>query len=82
MEVCVNDMLVKSLIAWDHVAHLASMFGILRKYRMKFYPLKCAFRMASRNFLDFMVNQRGIEVNLEKIQALLNMRNPTKPKQV
>ena len=29
-----------------------------------------------------MVNQRGIEANLEKIQALLDMRSPSKTKEV
>ena len=67
MEVYVNDMLVKSKAASDHIAHLADMFKILRKYRMKLNPLKCAFSVAFRKFLGFMVNQQGIEANLEKI---------------
>ena len=67
MEVYVNDMLVKSKVASDHIAHLADMFKILRKYRMKLNPLKCAFSVAFRKFLGFMVNQQGIEANLEKI---------------
>ena len=41
-------------------------------------PLKCAFSMASRKFLEFMVNQRGIEANPKKIQALLDMRSSSK----
>ena len=66
IEVYVDDMLVKSKVASDHVAHLANTFNILRTYRMKLNPLKCAFSMAFRKFLGFMVNQRGIEANLEK----------------
>ncbi|XP_074356686.1 uncharacterized protein LOC141696444 [Apium graveolens] len=38
MEVYVNDMLVKSKRAEDHIADLAEMFHILRKYRMKLNP--------------------------------------------
>ena len=63
MEVYVDDMLVKSKVASDHVAHLAEMFKILRAYCMKLNPLKCAFDVASGKFLGFMVNQRGIEDN-------------------
>ena len=40
---------------------------------MKLNPSKCAFRFASGKFLGFMVLQRGIEANLDKIQAILNM---------
>ena len=61
MEVYIDDMLVKSRMAEDHVEHLGQMFEILRKYQMKLNPLKCAFGVDSRKFLGFMVNQRGIE---------------------
>ena len=67
MEVYVDDVLVKSKIASDHVAHLANTFNILRMYRIKLKPLKCAFGVAFEKFLGFMVNQRGIKANLEKI---------------
>ena len=73
MEVYVDDMLVKSKVSSNHVAHLADMFKILRTYCMKLNPLKCAFDVASGKFLGFMVNQRGIEANPEKIHALLDM---------
>ena len=82
MEVYVDDMLVKSKVALDHIAHLADMFKILRKYHMKLNLLKCAFGMASGKFLGFIVNQRGIEASPEKIQALLDMRSPSKTKEV
>ena len=39
MEVYVDDMLIKSKVASDHVAHLVEMFKILRAYRMKLNPL-------------------------------------------
>ena len=73
MEVYVHDMLIKSKVSSDHLAHLADTFNILRTYRIKLNPLKCLFGVASRKFLRFMVNQRGIEANLEKIQALIDM---------
>lgn len=82
MEVYVDDMLVKSHVTSDHIAYLAEMFGILRKYRMKLNPLKCSFGVSLGNFLGYMVNQRGIEINPEKIKALLNMKSPTNRKQV
>ena len=82
MEVYTDDMLIKSKVASDHVTHLTHMFKILRTYRMKLNPLKCAFGVASGKFLGFMVNQRGIEANLKKIQALLDMQFSSKTKEV
>ena len=49
---------------------------------MKLNPSKCAFGVASGKFLGFMVSQRGIEANLNKIQAILNMEPPKKIKDV
>ena len=82
IEVYVDDMLVKSNAPADHVAHLFDTFFVLRRYRMKLNPLKCMFGVASGKFLGFMVNHRGIEANLEKIRALIDMRSPSKTKEV
>ena len=49
---------------------------------MKLNPSKCAFGVASREFLGFMVSQRGIEANPDKIQAILNMEPPKNTKDV
>ena len=76
MEVYVNDMLVKSLEAPNHVHHLREMSAILRRYKMKLNPNKCAFKVKSGKFLGYMVNRCGIEANPEKIRAILEMRSP------
>ena len=73
MEVYVDDMLVKSKEEFAHLDDLKETFATLRKYKMKLNPSKCAFGVASGKFLGFMVSQRGIEANLEKVQAILNM---------
>ena len=51
------------------------------KYQMKLNPLKCAFGVGSGKFLGFMVNQHGIKANLEKINTLLEINSPRKPKE-
>jgi hypothetical protein len=76
MEVYVDDMLVKSLTSCDHVADLAEAFDTLRKYHMKLNPQKCAFGVDSGKFLGFMVSQRGIEANPDKVRAILEMPPP------
>ena len=49
---------------------------------MKLNPSKCAFRVSLRKFLGFMVSQRKIEVNPNKIQAILSMEPPKNVKEV
>lgn len=51
MEVYVDDKLVKSLQAANHTRHVGEAFDILRRYRMKLNPLKCAFGIALEVFL-------------------------------
>lgn len=82
IEVYIDDMLVKSKKASNHVVDLRMTFEVLRRYQMKLNPLKCAFGVRSRKFLGYMVNQKGIEANPEKIQMLLNMTSPKKPREV
>ena len=67
MEVYVDDILVKSLHKKDHVSDLQEMFALLRRYNMKLNPAKCTFRVKSRKFLGFMVNNIGIEANPSKV---------------
>ncbi|KAM1496140.1 hypothetical protein ACFX13_031213 [Malus domestica] len=74
MEVYVDDMLVKSKHVDQHIANLSETFTILKRYRMRLNPNKCAFSVGSSKFLGFMISQRGIEANPEKIKAILDMK--------
>ena len=76
MEIYIDDMLVKSTTAELHIAHLAEAFQILKEYNMKFNPAKCAFGVSSEKFLGFIVNNRGIEANPDKIKVMLDMPPP------
>ena len=80
VEVYVDDILVKSKEEGDHLDDLRETFETLRKYQMKLNPSKCAFGVYSGKCLGFMVSQRGIEANPEKIKAILEMQPPKKSK--
>ncbi|KAI5333676.1 hypothetical protein L3X38_023808 [Prunus dulcis] len=82
MEVYVDDMLVKSRTADQHIPNLSATFTILKQYKMRLNPTKCAFGVASGKFLGFMISQRGIEANPEKIQAILDMTIPKTVKDI
>ena len=49
---------------------------------MKLNPSKCAFGVVLGKFLGFMVSQRGIEANPEKVRAILDMTSPKTIKEV
>ena len=63
MEVYIDDMLVKSLHAKDHIDHLKQLFEVLCKYNMKLNLTKCVFGVTSGKFLGYVVTKRGIEAN-------------------
>ena len=73
VQVYVNDMLVKSIREDDHLNDLQETFDTLWSYNMKLNPSKCVFRVTTGIFLGFMVSQRGIEVNPNKIRAIMEM---------
>ena len=63
MEVYIDDIVVKSKRANKHVDHLRKSFERIRHHQLKLNPLKCAFGVLVRNFLQFLFHQRGIEVD-------------------
>ena len=82
VKVYVDDMLVKSRVKEDHLDDLRETFNTLRQYNMKLNPSKCAFEVSSGKFLGFIVSQRGIEANLEKVKAILKMSSPRTTKEM
>ena len=77
MEVYIDDMLVKSTTTELHIAHLSEAIQILREYNMKLNPAKYAFGVLAEKFLGFIVNNRGIEANPDKIKVVLDMPPPS-----
>jgi len=75
-------MLVKSARETSHLDNLREMFEILHLYDMKLNPCKCVFGVASGKILGFMVSQHGVETNLDKVRAILEMMPPKNAKEV
>ena len=61
---------------------LEETFGTLRSYNMKLNLSKCAFRVTVETFLGFMLSQRGIEANPDKIRAIVEMAPSKNVKEV
>ena len=62
--------------------NLQETFDSLKRYNMKLNLSKCAFKVSSGKFLGFMVSQRGIKENPDKIQAILSMEPSKNVKEV
>ncbi|KAL0394443.1 UNVERIFIED_CONTAM: Retrovirus-related Pol polyprotein from transposon gypsy [Sesamum latifolium] len=82
MEVYVDDMLVKSRKEEDHLEDLRQAFEVMRTYEMKLNPSKCTFAVRGGKFLGYMVSERGIEANPEKIEAISRLQSPRTLKEV
>ncbi|KAF8089498.1 hypothetical protein N665_0504s0003 [Sinapis alba] len=82
MEVYIDDMLVKLLIAKDHIQHLSECFETLNKYGMKLNPAKFTFGVTSGEFLGYIVTQLGIEANPKQISAVLDLPDPKTSREI
>jgi hypothetical protein len=76
VEAYVDDIVVKSRKQEDHPRDLREVFETLRKYGMSLNPEKCVFRVTEGKFLGFQISSRGIEVNPDKVKAVLDMDPP------
>ena len=74
MEIYIDDIVVKSNKAIEHVNHLRKSFEMMRLHQLKLHPLKCDFGVKVGNFLGFLVHQRGMEVDQNKAKAPTNKK--------
>lgn len=77
VHVYVDDIAVMTKKAADLIDDLSETFANLRRFNIKLNPKKCIFGVQSGKLLGFIVSHRGIEVNPEKIKAILNISRPT-----
>jgi hypothetical protein len=69
----VDDIVVKTRKAYDLVSDLNITFSCLRANKVKLNPGKCVFGVPRGMLLGYIVSQRGIEANHEKVAALERM---------
>ena len=70
IEVYVDDIIAKSKEGENHVQILKKLFERLRKYKLRLNPTKCSFGVKSGKLLGFMVSDKGIEVDPDKVKAI------------
>ena len=59
-----------------HLGDLGNTFNVLRKHKLRLNASKCSFGVGSGKFLGYMVTHRGIEVNLDQIKAINDLKPP------
>ncbi|KAM0900234.1 hypothetical protein ACQ4PT_020788 [Festuca glaucescens] len=72
----VDDVVVKNREKRTLLDDLRETFTNLRRFRMKLNPAKCTFGVPAGQLLGYLVSQRGIEANPEKISAIEKMELP------
>ena len=82
IEVYVDDMIAKSQGEEDHIINLKKLFERLRKFQLKLNPAKCTFGATSGKLLGFVVSQKGIEIDPDKVKAIQNLPPPRTQKEV
>ena len=82
MEIYIDDIVVKSRKVTEHVNYLRKFFEIMRLHKLKLNPLKCAFGVQAINFLGFMVHQRLVEVDQNKVKAIISAKAPQNKKEL
>ncbi|RVW30935.1 Transposon Tf2-12 polyprotein [Vitis vinifera] len=82
VKVYVDDMIVKSQGRAYHLETLERFFERIRKFRLRLNPKKCTFGVTSGKLLGHMVSERGIEVDPDKVKAILDMLAPKTKKEI
>jgi hypothetical protein len=78
IKVYIDDVIITTKKEESLINNLKETFNKLNRYKLKLNPTKCSFGMSVGQLLGFLVSARGIEVNPEKIQAILTMVKPAK----
>ena len=82
IEAYIDDMVVKSKVASEHVRDLGDIFEILRRHMLRLNTSKCSFGVGSGKFLGYIMTHKGIKVSPNQIKAINSFQPPQNPKEV
>jgi hypothetical protein len=78
----VDDIVIKSVQIRDHISDLARTFVNLRAANLRLNPEQCVFGIHKGKVLGCLVSKKGIEANLDKIKAPIEIQDPVSVKDV
>jgi hypothetical protein len=76
VEAYVDDVVIKTRNSSTLIDDPEETFASLREYRWKLNPNKGVFGIPLGKLLGFIISQRGIEANPEKISSITSMKLP------
>ena len=76
MEDYVDDTLVKSIQHNTHLQDLGPILDRMEKFSLRLNPKKCAFGVTSRKLLVYILFEKGIKIDTEKVQEIMDMHPP------
>ncbi|BHF67818.1 hypothetical protein SprV_0301084700 [Sparganum proliferum] len=78
----IDDILVASSTAEEHMEHLATVFDRLQQFGVVLNPSKCVFGVSSLEFLGHLVDSHGIRPLPSKVAAIRDFPPPTSKRQL
>jgi hypothetical protein len=74
IKVYADNIVIKTSKADSFLEDLRETFANLDRYNIKLNPKKCSFGLSTGQLLGYLISERGIKGNPEKIQAIINMQ--------
>lgn len=78
----IDDLVIHSKTLQEHLEHLQLVFARMREYGLKINAKKSQLCKQQVNYIGYEVSSKGVSPNNDKVQALLNVPEPTTFKQL
>eukprot|EP00731_Ephydatia_muelleri_P018873 Em0011g913a len=80
--VYIDDIILFSRTVQEHFQNLTEVFQRLKQAGLKLKPRKCHLFRNKVKYLGYVVSNKGVEADTEKIQCVLDWPTPMSPKQI
>ena len=77
IQIYMDDLLVYSKTAEEHLEHLSIVFDILKTNRIFLNPKKCEFNKPEVRFLGHLVSRQGVRPDPDKVKVMKEWPVPT-----
>jgi len=68
--------MMKAKNPFEHLLYLRQVFERCREHNLRMNPSKCAFGVSLGKFLGFLVHHKGIDLDLTKAKAIIDLSPP------
>ena len=76
VKIYIDDFSIASKSEDEHLQHIKTVFKRLEEHNLKLNPEKCVFFARSIKILGFIIDQNGIKMDPEKVEAIKNRKEP------